>query len=71
MTAVPTAIRGTAMVGRSEAKEWAKEHLKGLFCSPSAPFTPDSALDEQALVGNVERAIATGVNSVGFGFLDA
>jgi dihydrodipicolinate synthase/N-acetylneuraminate lyase len=59
------------MVGRSEAKEWAKEHLKGLFCSPSAPFTPDSALDEQALVGNVERAIATGVNSVGFGFLDA
>jgi 4-hydroxy-tetrahydrodipicolinate synthase len=59
------------MVGRSEAKEWAKEHLKGLFCSPSAPFTPDFALDEQGLAGNVERAIAAGANGVGFGFLDA
>lgn len=59
------------MVSRSEAKEWAQAHLKGLFCSPSAPFTPDFALDEAGLVSNVERAIADGASGVGFGFLDA
>lgn len=59
------------MVGRREAKEWAKEHLTGLFASPSAPFTPDLALDETGLVSNVERVVATGATGVGFGFLDA
>ncbi len=63
--------RAGAMVGRREAKEWAKTHLKGLFCSPAAPFTPDFALDEAGVVGNVERAIAVGASGVGFGFLDA
>ncbi len=59
------------MVGRSEAKEWANEHLTGLFASPSAPFTQDLALDETGLVSNVERVVATGATGVGFGFLDA
>ncbi len=59
------------MVGRNEAKEWAKEHLRGLFASPSAPFTPDLALDEAGLVRNAERVIAAGASGVGFGFLDA
>ena len=59
------------MVGRHEAKDWAKEHLTGLFSSPSAPFTPDFALDETGLVSNVERVIAAGATGVGFGFLDA
>jgi len=59
------------MVGRHEAKEWAKEHLTGLFASPSAPFTPDFALDEAGLVRNAERVVAAGASGVGFGFLDA
>ena len=59
------------MVGRSEAKEWARDHLTGLFSSPSAPFTPDFALDEAGVVRNVERVIAAGASGVGFGFLDA
>lgn len=59
------------MVGRREAKEWAGAHLKGLFSSPSAPFTPDFELDEPGLVHNVERVIAAGASGVGFGFLDA
>jgi 4-hydroxy-tetrahydrodipicolinate synthase len=59
------------MVGRHEAKDWAKAHLNGLFSSPSAPFTPDFALDEAGVVKNVERVIAAGANGVGFGFLDA
>jgi 4-hydroxy-tetrahydrodipicolinate synthase len=59
------------MVGRREAKEWAKAHLKGLFSSPSAPFTPDFALDEAGIVRNVERVIAAGASGVGVGYLDA
>ena len=59
------------MVGRSEAKEWAQSHLKGLFCSPPAPFTPEFALDEAGVGRNVERAIAAGASGLGFGFLDA
>ncbi len=59
------------MVGRSEAKEWAKEHLKGLFSSPPAPFTSDFSLDEAGVIGNVERVLSTGASGVGFGFLDA
>ncbi len=59
------------MVGRREAKEWAKDHLTGLFCSPSAPFTPGFALDEVGVVKNVERVLAAGASGVGFGFLDA
>ena len=45
------------MVGRREAKEWAQAHLRGLFASPPAPFTPDFTLDEAGLVHNVERVI--------------
>ena len=59
------------MVGRHEAKEWAKAHLKGLFSSPSAPFTANFALDQPGVVKNVERVIAAGASGVGFGFLDA
>ena len=59
------------MVGRRDAKDWAREHLKGLFCSPAAPFTAEFALDEAGVVANVERSLAAGARGVGFGFLDA
>jgi len=59
------------MVGRHEAKEWAKAHLKGLFSSPSAPFTANFALDQAGVIKNVERVIAAGASGVGFGFIDA
>ena len=59
------------MVGRSEAKEWAKEHLKGLFSSPPAPCASDFSLDEAGVTGNVEWVLSTGASGVGFGFLDA
>jgi hypothetical protein len=56
------------MVGRHEAKEWAKAHLKGMFSSPSAPFTANFALDQAGVIKNVERVIAAGASGVGFGF---
>lgn len=59
------------MVGRREAKEWARAHLKGLFTSPPAPFTPELTLDEAGVSHNVERVLAAGASGVGFGFLDA
>lgn len=59
------------MVGRNDAKAWAKEHLKGFFTSPSAPFTPEFVLDEVGLARNAERALACEASGVGFGFLDA
>ena len=59
------------MVGRNEAKEWAKEHLKGLFASPPAPFNDDFLLDEMGLAVNTERVIDVGGAGIGFGFLDA
>lgn len=59
------------MVGRHEAKDWAKEHLKGLFSSPSAPYTPDFELDTAGIVRNAERVVANGASGVGAGFLDA
>lgn len=59
------------MVGRHEAKDWAQAHLKGMFTSPSAPFTQDFKLDESGLIANAKRAIDCGARGVGFGFLDA
>ena len=59
------------MIGRGDAKDWAKAELRGLFSSPSAPFPSDFRLDEAGLVSNVERVLAAGGNGVGFGFLDA
>ena len=52
------------MVVRHEAKEWAKAHLKGLFSSPSAPFTANFALDQAGVIKNVERVIAAGASGV-------
>ena len=43
------------MVSRHEAKEWAEAHLKGLFSSPSAPFTANFALDQAGIVCNFNR----------------
>lgn len=59
------------MVSRRDAKEWGKTHLKGVFSSPSAPFTSDFALDTAGIVKNVERVVANGASGVGSGFLDA
>tara|TARA_A100001037_G_C15081835_1_gene604682 strand:- start:1115 stop:1300 length:186 start_codon:yes stop_codon:yes gene_type:complete len=56
------------MVGRNEAKEWAKEHLKGLFASPPAPFNDEFLLDEMGVAVNTERMIDVGGAGIGFGF---
>jgi hypothetical protein len=39
---------------RTEAKQWAREHMVGSTNAPTTPFKPDFSLDEAALAFNVD-----------------
>ncbi len=56
------------MARKSEAKEWARERMKGLWTSPMIPFTDDGALDEDGIRQNVEYMLASKADGMGFGF---
>lgn len=56
------------MVSRRDAKDWAREHMKGLWTSPMIPFTPDYKLDEDGIRQNVEYMIGCKTEGIGFGF---
>ncbi len=56
------------MANRRDAKDWAREHLKGLFTSPMIPFGPDLKLDEAGIRHNVERMLQAKAAGLGFGF---
>lgn len=56
------------MASRKDAKDWAREHMKGLWTSPMYPFRPDGALDEPGIRNNVEYMIKSKAAGLGFGF---
>jgi 4-hydroxy-tetrahydrodipicolinate synthase len=56
------------MIHKKDAKDWAREKLKGLFTSPMVPFTPDLQLDEAGVRMNVERMLQVKATGLGFGF---
>ena len=56
------------MVHKRDAKDWAREHVKGLWTTPTIPFTPDYALNETGIRHNVDRMIQSKVAGIGFGF---
>jgi 4-hydroxy-tetrahydrodipicolinate synthase len=56
------------MIHKKEAKEWAKEKMKGLWTSPMYPFTPDYKFDEAGMRKNVDYIIQSKSTGVGFGF---
>jgi 4-hydroxy-tetrahydrodipicolinate synthase len=56
------------MIHKREAKEWARENMKGLWTTPTIPFTADYKLDEAGIRHNVERMIQAKVDGIGFGF---
>lgn len=56
------------MVHKRDAKDWGREHVKGIWTSPMMPFTPDLQLDEDGIRKNVERIVAVGAKGIGFGF---
>jgi 4-hydroxy-tetrahydrodipicolinate synthase len=58
------------MANRKEAKEWAREKVKGLFTSPSIPFKEDLSLDEAGIRKNVDYMLKCKVTGLGFGFTE-
>jgi 4-hydroxy-tetrahydrodipicolinate synthase len=58
------------MANKREAKEWAKANMKGLFTSPTIPFTPDFKLDEAGIRHNVEHMLKVKASGLGFGFTE-
>jgi 4-hydroxy-tetrahydrodipicolinate synthase len=56
------------MVHKNDAKDWAREHVKGLWTSPMYPFTQDYKLDEAGIRHNVEYMIQSKAAGIGFGF---
>jgi 4-hydroxy-tetrahydrodipicolinate synthase len=56
------------MVHKRDAKDWAREHMTGLWTTPMIPFAPDLTLDEQGIRHNVERLLQAKCDGIGFGF---
>jgi 4-hydroxy-tetrahydrodipicolinate synthase len=56
------------MVHKRDAKDWAREHVKGLWTTPMIPFKPDFVLDQQGIRHNVERMLQAKSDGIGFGF---
>jgi 4-hydroxy-tetrahydrodipicolinate synthase len=56
------------VVKRIDAKDWAREHAKGLWTSPMFPFTADYRLDEAGIRHNVEYMLQVKADGIGFGF---
>jgi 4-hydroxy-tetrahydrodipicolinate synthase len=51
-----------------DAKDWARERMRGFFTSPMVPFDDDLELSEGGVAANVETLLAIGVDGIGFGF---
>src|SRR4051794_21049603 len=56
------------MVHKRDAKDWAREQMKGLWTSPMIPFEPDFKLDEAGIRHNVEYMLGCKTEGIGFGF---
>jgi 4-hydroxy-tetrahydrodipicolinate synthase len=56
------------VIHKSDAKDWAREHLKGIWTSPIIPFNADLSLNEAGIRHNVERMLQAKAGGIGFGF---
>lgn len=56
------------MVHKKDAKDWAREHLRGIWTSPTIPFNEDFSLNEAGIRHNVNRMIEAKAGGLGFGF---
>lgn len=56
------------MANKREAKDWAREHLTGIWTTPMFPFKEDLSLDEAGIRNNVDRMVAVKADGIGFGF---
>jgi 4-hydroxy-tetrahydrodipicolinate synthase len=55
-------------VGRSEAKAWARENVRGLWTTPMIPMCDDLSIDVKGIRSNVDRIVSLNVGGIGFGF---
>ena len=51
---------------KSDAKEWARQSLKGQWTTMITPFTPDDEIDEAGISKNVEHVLKLGTKGMGF-----
>lgn len=56
------------MIHKRDAKDWAKEHLRGLWSTPTIPFESNEALSEKGIRHNVDRMVQARIKGIGFGF---
>ncbi len=56
------------MIHKRDAKDWAREHMKGLWTSPMYAFREDMSLNEAGMRHNVERMLQVKAGGLGFGF---
>lgn len=54
-----------AKYSKSEAQDWAWEHLRGQWTTLMTPFTPDDELDEEALRHNIRHVMGLGTQGAG------
>ena len=50
---------------KGEAREWARENLRGQWTTLVTPFTPKDTLDEEALRHNIRHIRGLGVRGAG------
>ncbi len=51
---------------KGEARDWARDSLRGQWTTLMTPFTPDDEVDEAALRGNIEHVRSLGTTGAGF-----
>ena len=54
-----------AHYSKAEAREWAREALRGQWTTLMTPFTPEDTLDEDGLRSNIRRVRALGTSGAG------
>jgi 4-hydroxy-tetrahydrodipicolinate synthase len=54
-----------ARYAKRDAREWAREHLRGQFSTLITPFTPDDELDEAGLRRNIRHIRSLGTRGAG------
>jgi 4-hydroxy-tetrahydrodipicolinate synthase len=55
-------------VSNSEAKQWARDSVKGLWTTPMIPMLADGSVDHAGIRANVEYILALDPGGIGFGF---
>src|SRR5689334_17284281 len=56
------------MIHKKDAKDWAREHARGLWTNPTFCFDANLQLDDAGTRRNVEYCVQVRADAIGFGF---